>query len=598
MTIDLGFAGLELPDGRKVGLLDVPGHERFVRNMVAGATGIDLVVLVVAADDGVMPQTREHLAIMNMLGVKRGFVALNKIDLVDEEMAELAEEDVRETVEGTFLEGAPVLRVSATTGQGIEELKTLLMELAAEAKPRDQSGVFRMPIQRVFSARGFGTIVTGIPMAGSVSLGDVLEVLPIGQKGKVRGLQAYHESVESACAGHSTAINLTDTDHHLVERGMVVATPGFFKPVRMVGASLQALPVLDRSITNRMSVRVHTGTADALGEVVLLDCEELQPGQEGMVQFRLVEPLVCAPGDRFVVRLASPVVTLGGGVILEESRFRLKRFKGFILEDLGRQAQSLGSHESLLASHLARAPERWCTEGELAVALKRSLEDVRELLAVLETKGEAVHTGPQDRWMHADALVQATADASVGLSGWFDENQHRSRMDVRELRVRTKTEAPFLAMLLERLQSNGEVVLEAGGHIGLAGREAAFGEKETKLRDGALAQLQEAGFQPLTVEELGGNLGSSESDLDLVIESMLDRGEVVRIGSGLLIARGAHDEARTAVVENCQANGQLEIPGLRDRLGTTRKYLIPILESFDTEGLTMRQGGTRVLRRK
>ncbi|MFT7677626.1 MAG: selenocysteine-specific elongation factor, partial [Planctomycetota bacterium] len=224
--------------------------------------------------------------------------------------------------------------------------------------------------------------------------------------------------------------------------------------------------------------------------------------------------------------------------------------------------------------------------------------DVRELLAALEGKGEAVHTGPQDRWMHADALVQATSDARAGLTDWFAENPHRSRMDVRDLRTRTKTEAPFLAMLLERLEKDGDVVLEAGGHIGLAGREAAFGEKETKLREGALAKLQEAGYQPPTADELREGLGSSEADMDLVIESMLDRGEVVRIGAGLLIAREAHDEARTAVVENCQANGQLEIPGLRDRLGTTRKYLIPILESFDTEGLTMRQGGTRVLRRK
>ncbi len=226
MTIDLGFANMTLADGRRVGIVDVPGHERFIRNMVAGASGIDLVVLVVAADDGVMPQTREHLAIMGLLGVELGFVALTKIDLVDADMVDLAEEDVRETLAGTFLEDAPILRVSAITGEGLEELRTRVLEMAAEVPPRSEEGVFRMPIQRVFSARGFGTVVTGIPVTGRVATGDTLEVLPGGYKGKVRGIQAYHEKTDTARAGHSTALNLADVDHRRVRRGDVVVTPG------------------------------------------------------------------------------------------------------------------------------------------------------------------------------------------------------------------------------------------------------------------------------------------------------------------------------------------------------------------------------------
>ena len=598
MTIDLGFARLVLPDGRHVGLVDVPGHERFVRNMVAGATGIDLVVLVVAADDGVMPQTREHLAIMNMLGVRRGLVALNKIDLVDEEVIELAEEDVRETVEGTFLEGAPVLRVSAVTGQGLDALKSLLIEMAMSAEPRADDGVFRMPIQRVFSARGFGTIVTGIPVSGSISVGDSLELLPAGNKGKVRGLQAYHDAVQTARAGHSTAINLTDTDHHAVKRGMVVASPGFFRPVSMVGANLRALPGLERPVTNRMPVRVHTGTAEAVGEVVLLNSEAILPGEEGLVQFRLDEPLVCAPGDRFVLRLASPVVTLGGGTILEESRYRLKRFKGFVIDELERQASSIDSPLSLLGSHLMRAPERWASESELAVALKRAPAETAELLGQLAQTGDAVHTGPGDRWMHAEVLKSTLDEVRSGLGAWFGENPHRTRIDVRDLRTRTKTEGSFLGMLLGRLKDAGEVLLEAGGKVGLAGREAALGEAEAKLRDAVLAHLAQSPFQPPTAAELCEALKAKAKALDVVLELMMDHGDVARIGPGLLLSTKAQDEARAAVIENCQANGQLEIPALRDRLGTSRKYLIPLLESFDAEGLTMRQGGTRVLRRK
>ena len=312
LTIDLGFAPLTLPDGRLVGIIDVPGHERFIKNMVAGASGIDLVVLVVAADDGVMPQTREHLSIMGLLGVKRGMIVLTKIDIVDEEMVELAEEDVRETVAGTFLEDAPLYRVSAISGEGFEPFKDALFAAAGKVEPRAADGVFRMPIQRVFTAKGFGTIVTGIPLSGSVKVGDTLEVLPGGMKGKVRGIQAYKQKWESARAGHSTAINLSDVSHKEVKRGCVASEPGFYRAARLIGARLTMLAHLDRPLQNRAAIRLHTGTIEAVGEVILLDAVELQPGETGLVQIRLEEPVVCAPGDAFILRLASPLMSLGG----------------------------------------------------------------------------------------------------------------------------------------------------------------------------------------------------------------------------------------------------------------------------------------------
>jgi selenocysteine-specific elongation factor len=597
MTIDLGFARMQLPDGRQVGLVDVPGHERFVRNMVAGASGIDLVILVVAADDGVMPQTREHLAIMELLGVERGFVALTKIDIVDEDLVELAEEDVLETVAGTFLEGAPVLRVSVIAGRGLEELKALLCQMAADTPPRSAEGVFRMPVQRVFSARGFGTIVTGIPVAGSVKAGDVLEVLPSGQKGKVRGIQAYHDKAEQARAGHSTALNLADVDHNRVARGDVVATPGFFQPQKMVGARMRALADLGRPVTNRMPVRVHTGTSDALGEVVLLDHEDLAPGAEGLVQFRLEEPLVCAPGDRFVVRLASPVITLGGGFILEESRYRLKRFKHFVIGELERQAASLGSPDALLESHLARAQGRWATTDELAVALKRGKPETRALLEGLVAAGKARSAGA-NRWIHTETLALSLDETRDALQAWFAENPHRQRMDVRELRTRTAFDAPFLSMLLERLAEVGEVAQEAGGFVALTGRVVELDEASRELHAEALAAFEAGRFQPPTRVELAAQLGRPQADVERIFQLLVDEGALEHVGAELYCARSCMDEARAAVTENCEKHGQLEIPELRDRLGTTRKFLIPILEHFDAQGLTLRQGGTRVLRRR
>ncbi|QDV06847.1 Selenocysteine-specific elongation factor [Planctomycetes bacterium Poly30] len=597
MTIDLGFARMDLPDGRRVGIVDVPGHERFIRNMVAGATGIDLVILVVAADDGVMPQTREHLSIMQMLGVKRGFVALTKVDIVDPDMADLAEEDVRETVEGTFLEGAPIVHVSAIQGTGMEELKGLLMSMAAEAEPRQAEGVFRMPVQRVFSARGFGTILTGIPVSGVLSVGEMVEVLPSGQRGKVRGIQAYHESSDTARAGHSTALNISDIDHHEVHRGDVVATPGFFKPQSMVGAQLLALEGLPLPIVDRMQVRVHTGTTDAIGEMVLLDAEELAGGQEGLVQFRMETPLVCAPGDRFVLRLASPAMTLGGGVILEESRYRLKRFKTFIIDELQRQAASLGSTAALLEALLVRSPERWASLEDMALGIKRPRQETEELLRELQSEGKVADLG-KSKWIHAETLDLCLTELNESLAGWFAEHPLRGRMDIRDLRARLKLDPALIGVLLDREAAEGRVVLSTGGFVALAGREVTLDPEVAKLRDGVLAALREARFQPPSPGELATALGVPRPSVDTVLKLGVDEGQVTHIGAELYLSGEVVEEARRAVIANCQVHGHLEIPDLRDALGTTRKFLIPILEQFDTEGLTLRQAGRRVLKKK
>jgi selenocysteine-specific elongation factor len=598
LTIDLGFARLELEDGRWVGLVDVPGHERFIKNMVAGATGMDLILLVVAADDGVMPQTREHLAIMEMLGIKRGLVALNKIDLVDPELAMLAEDDVRQAVQGTFLEGAPIVSVSGTSGEGLDELKALLLEMARDTEPRSDGGVFRMPVQRVFSARGFGTIVTGIPVSGSVAVGEVLEVMPSGQKGKVRGIQAYHEAAERARAGHSTALNLADVDHRRVERGDVVCQKGFFKPVTMIGASLRVLASLERPVANRMPVRLHTGTAEAVGEVVLLNQDEILPGETGLVQFRLEHPLVCAPGDRFVLRLTSPMLTLGGGVVLEESKFRLKRFKSFVIGELERQAQSLGSPSALLEAELARADERWVPLETLAFFLKRSAQETEGLLQELETRGRVLSPGPGQRWIHSDGFELSLQQVTDAITAWFDANSMRQKVDVLEVRKRTEFEAGFLAVLLEELERRGELVRETGGQIRMAGRTVELDDETAGMREQALALVTKAPFQPPNEEAIRAACGWTAEQARRILQLLTDEGEVQRVAADLHFSSAALEEVQSAIVANCEKNKKLEIPELRDALGTTRKFIIPLLEFFDAKGLTLRQAGHRVLKRR
>ena len=597
LTIDLGFAPLQLPDGRRVGIVDVPGHERFIRNMVAGASGIDLVILVVAADDGVMPQTREHLQIMELLGVRRGFVALTKVDMVDEELVELAEADVQEAIAPTFLGGAPILRVSGVTGQGVEELKELLFSLAAETEPRSSEGVFRMPVQRVFSKQGLGTVLTGVPVSGEVRVGDVLELLPAGVRGKVRGLQAYKESTDRGRAGHSTAVNLSDVERGQAQRGNVLAKPNFFVAQRMVAARLSALPTLDRSVTNRMPIRLHTGTADPPGEVVLLDQDEIAPGESGLVQLRLEEPVVCAPGDRFVLRLLSPVVTLGGGVILEESKYRLKRFKGFVLEGLARQEASLDSPAALLESVLARADGGARSLEELTVALKRSREDTRALLEELAGEGRVL-SPREDRWIHPDRLEAGLARLRAAMDAWFAEEPHRLLVSVLEVRRRLGVEDAELKMLLEVEAERGGVELLSGGRLRVPTRAHELPPALAALAESIQAKLGAAGFQPPSSEELAAAQGASDEDVRRALETLVDREQVVHVGGGLHLAADRVEAAQGAVIRNCEAHGHLEIPELRDELGTSRKYLIPLLEHFDAKGITLRQGAHRVLKRR
>ncbi len=607
LTIDLGFANFELPDGRRVGLVDVPGHERFIKNMVAGATGIDLVMLVVAADDGVMPQTREHLAIMDLLGVKRGLVVLNKIDLVEEEMIELAEEDVLSEIAGTFLEGAPIVRCAGVKGEGIDELREVLCELAKQAAPRSEEGIFRMPVQRVFSAKGFGTIVTGIPVSGSVKIGETLELQPGGLRGKVRGIQAYHEKTDIARAGHSTAINLSDVKHSDVERGFVLSSPGFFEPATMFGAQLEVIASSPMAVSNRLAVRVHTGTTEAVGEVIILEEEELQPGDSGLVQLRLEEPLVAAPGDRFVLRLASPAFTLGGGVFIERSRHRLKRFKQFAIEELKRQSDGLGSAREFMEVTLARSSFGLVALAELAVAGQCSNQEAAEALDKLADEGLIKSFDGGKRWVHAEVFERAVALVRSELEAWFREHPWRQRTEAIAVRSRTSFTPQFFEAALQVAAERGEVELFAGGAVGLQGLQNPLSAKEEALLDALEARLDKAGFQPPTIEELSVGVTVDEEGLlqqspaEIVrslLELLMDRGLVHHVGGGVFLSERSMALAREAVRSSCEADGQLDIPSLRDKLGTTRKFLIPLLEHFDAVGLTARAGANRVLKRR
>jgi selenocysteine-specific elongation factor len=489
------------------------------------------------------------------------------------------------------------LPVSSLTGQGLDELRQLLYRMAAETSPRSDAGIFRMPIQRVVSAHGFGTIVTGIPVSGSIAVGDVLEILPPGVRGKVRGIQAYHDATDRARAGHSTAINLSDVDHHEVKRGDVASSPGYFKAVRLLGAQLEALDTNERPIANRTSIRLHTGTIEALGEVVLLDTEELAPGDVGLVQLRLEEPVVVAPGDRYVLRLASPSFTLGGGVILEESKHRLKRFKNFVVEELSRQVQGLESPRELLDVVLYRAEEGTQTSEALSQEIKRSKADTERLLNDLKGQGRARSLGA-GRWIHAERLEAAITRIRTALETWFGEHAHRQVIDVRDLRRITELEPEYLNLLLEEAARRKLLVVEPGGLVRPAHRANDLDPTRAALAEKLLFDFSAARFMPPSPEELALRHASSKKDVESLLEHLSDTNAVQRVTPDFYLAREHFEAARAAIVDNCAAHGALDIPTLRDALGTTRKFLIPLLEFFDAQGLTIRQGGHRVLKKR
>lgn len=594
MTIDLGFANFPLPDGRRVGIVDVPGHERFLRNMVAGAAGIDLVVLVVAADDGVMPQTREHLAILELLGVKRGLVALTKIDVVDPELVELARDDVGELVRGTFLESAPIYPLSSISGDGLEKFRAALSEMATATEPKRADGLFRMSVQRVFSKEGFGTVVTGIPSTGTAARGDVLEVLPGGHRARVRGIHAYGGEVEQARAGHSSALNVSGLDRDHVARGAVVATPGFYRSVGMVAVRLRLLSELPRPVRDRTRVRLHTGTADPAGTLVLLETERLSAGEEGLAQVRLDEPVIAAPGDTYVLRSLSPEVTLGGGVILEESRHRLKRGKQFVLDELEGQEKSLSEPEALVLSIVRRRHTEPMTRSELGTEIKRPEAELAPLLEKLLKDGRLRRDTNGDRVLSASGLELALERLRASASAYFEENESRVQAPRLDLQRRSGLSLESFDFALGYAVKAGEFEALSGGELRPCGRE-----EESDPETERIAELLVAGgAKPPSPAELVGS-GCDEKAARAQLDRLVDLGRAVRAARDLYFATEVFERAKKEVVDNFGRNdGKLEIPELRETLGTSRKYLIPLLEHMDAIGFTMRAGAHRVLRKR
>ena len=593
ITIDLGFAFLE-ENGVRFGFVDVPGHERFVSNMLAGAAGVDLLLLVVAVDESIKPQTREHFDICRLLGVKRGVVALTKSDLVDADTAGLVRLEVEEYLRGSFLEGAPVVPVSAKTQAGLPELKHALLSMARQAPGKDVARYFRLPVDRAFAIKGFGAVVTGTLISGSVAPGDEVELLPEGKRLRVRGVQSGGKTVERAVAGQRTAVNLAGIEHTALRRGMVLATPGKFRVTRRIDTRLELLRSAPK-MKQRSRVHFHSGTCETVAELILHAQKELAPGQNAFAQLRLQDDVLVLPGDRFIVRQFSPVTTLGGGVVLDPLARRPT------LRDTGRAAflETLqrGDRLEVLAAMTERAV-LGITSEEIVARTGWLEDEIRSAASTLSQAGR---------------IKIVSAEPLVLLSGTgFDEVRRKiaariekfhkenpllpgiSREDLRSSlgrRVRSETFRAALDELLAQkmLEAQGEIVKRAGAAIHLDPEEARAKEQIEKA-------FAIAGLAVPAVKEVLSRLPVEARRAEKILQILLRDKILVRVTPELIFHHDALAQLRDRLSVFKKTKGdRISVPGFKELTGITRKYAIPLLEYLDRERVTRRAGDERVI---
>ncbi len=600
ITIELGFASLTLPDGRTLGVVDVPGHERFVRNMVAGAAGIDLVVLVIAADEGVMPQTREHLQICTLLGIRKGFVALTKIDMVDEEWLELVREDVRTFLRGTFLEDAPIVPVSSLTGAGFPELLSTIGKTADEVEEGADVGLFRLPVDRVFTIKGFGTVVTGTLVSGKVATGEEVEISPVGLRARVRGIQVHNRTVETAEAGQRTAINLQGIDREAIERGHVLTGPGSLTASQRLDCIYRHLSGAGRKLKNRTLVRFHTGTSEVMARMILLDRDELEPGEECCAQLVLETPLAVVAGDRFVIRSYSPVTTIGGGVIVDPLPAKHKRSSAAVLREF--QILAGGEDEEKTAVILERAGIGGITENLLVVRTGIRGRELRRRLEGMFSAKRAVLVDREEMRVLSYPVYEAFQEEILReLRGYHERNPLREGLSREELRTTLDrgdgVGQKIFTMALRDLEKRGEIIAEKE-MIRLAGHRVHLQGEMEDLREELSAVYRDGGLAPPTVREVLERFPDRKKEIASLIQVMTREGVLVRISEDLNFHRDAlaklREDYRQLLIRDVQATPA----SFKELTGLSRKFIIPLMEYFDMTKLTMRAGDHRILRER
>ncbi len=599
ITIELGFASLTLPSGETIGVVDVPGHEKFVKHMVAGATGIDLVALVVAADEGVMPQTREHLEICELLRVKKGVVALTKIDLVeDNDWLELVKEDIKEFLQGTFLEEAPIIPVSAVTGEGLQELLSELQKLVDSVEPRPSVGNFRMYIDRVFTIKGFGTVVTGTSLSGHLREGDPVLVYPQKIESKVRGLQVHGNEVHEVFSGQRTAINLQGLEKSAIERGNVVATPGSLIPTFMLDAYLTHLASAPRPLKNRAKARLHVGTTEIIATIVILGKEELAPGESGYVQFRLEKPTVALAGDRFILRSYSPIRTIGGGHILNPLPQKHKGKLDKVLSGL--KVLNDGSPRDVFFWHLEEAGLKGIAKKELMIRTNLVPRSFEKLWQDCLSKGVGIlYDKEGQRVILKDSLEKVKRLIVSSLQQFHEQYPLRPGIGKEELssRMPGRLGSKLFNQVLMELSKEGTIVLEKEW-VRLSGHRLDLKEDEERIKKSIEKEYLKSGLTPPFFKDIAAKIPGDLKMKQDILNWMVDQQILIKVKEDLFFHKKAIQNLKRKLTEYLKEKGEIGPAEFKKLTQASRKFSIPLLEYFDASRLTIRVGDKRVLRTK
>jgi selenocysteine-specific elongation factor len=603
ITIELGFVFLDAPESAKqVVFIDVPGHEKLVKTMVAGASNIDAALLVVAADEGISVQTKEHFDILRLLDIPRGIVVLSKSDLVDGDRLEKLRKEVEGFARGAFLESAPVIAASAVSGAGIEELRSSLVEMAASVGVRHDSGVFRLPVDRVFTMSGFGTVTAGTVLSGRVALGERVEVYPEGLTSRVRGIQVHHSRVERSVVGRRTAINLPEIKKEELRRGQCVAQPGSLVSTQRLDGRLYLLKSFAKELKNRTRVRLHVGTAEVIGRLSLLESDLMRPGETGLVQFILECPTTALPGDRFVIRSFSPVLTIGGGVILDGDPPKHKRQDAQVIQGLKRLEGPLDDKVEQMYRKAGLNPQ---SPARTALMLGEQEALVREATERLEKQGILVpglvsetSSAKTDFFLHRTCLDRLTQAVRKELEAYLAQNPYQSSMPLAELRSRlaryTPMEAGIQDLALQGLERAGEVSLSSG-RVSPAGYHVDLNPKDRELADKIERVFRRGDVTPPLESEVREQLAVPQKTFTHLMRLLIEQERLIRLDDKVTYHSRTLHRIRAFVIEYIQRQGSITLAELRDALKFSRKYAQPILEYFDNIGLTSRVGDKRVL---
>ncbi len=594
ISIELGFAELDLAGGITAGIVDVPGHEHFIKNMLAGATGFDMVLLTVAADDGVMPQTIEHLAIVDLLGVQEGVVVITKADLVDEDMLELIEEDVAEALKGTALADAEVVVTSSRTGQGLDELRQAISKVAERVSLRDSEGFFRIPVDRVFSLKGIGTVITGTLWEGSVADGDEAHIQPAGRKVRVRNIQVHGEDVDQARAGQRVALNLPGISIQEIERGDIIGSLPHLHPSLMLDGYLQLLKTA-RPLKNRARVRFHHGTREVMARVILLGgSEQLPPGEEAYVQYRLESPIVAIYSDRYILRSYSPMTTIGGGVILDSRPKKHRHHQTSILEPLQKRRQG-NAHELIVL--IIEEKKMPLTRSQLLLFTEIKEGQLEQALAELLSEGKLLRLpGEGQTYYVSPPLLETLLAELVDITGRLHEaNPLKPGVDKETLRQRMDEDLGGEAFeaLIKAAASRGEIEIEAG-RLRLPGGGRSLSERVLAEKEVLRKAIIEGEFNPPLFKELMQVSGLDKNKLRDLLDILIEEGEIEQLNPEFFLAKGRLGEAEDRIKSFLAQKERLGVADLREMLGASRKYSIPLLEYFDRKRVTRRDGDFRV----